>query len=78
MGESPRPQSGFWQALAFAWELGYAIAIPLVVLAVGGRFLDRWLGTSPWFLLAGIVLSVVLSSVMVTVKVARITRGTEV
>jgi F0F1-type ATP synthase assembly protein I len=51
-----------FSALSFAWELGYTIAVPIVVLALLGRFLDKKLGTSPWLLLAGILLSIVVSS----------------
>jgi hypothetical protein len=58
-----------WQ---LAWELGYAIAIPIVVLALVGRWADRAWGTSPWLLLAGIVVSVFISSFMVYRRVKKI------
>jgi F0F1-type ATP synthase assembly protein I len=61
-----------WSAFRFAWELGYTIAIPLVVLALGGVFVDRWLGTKPWFMVAGIVLSMILSTVGVYIKAMRV------
>jgi F0F1-type ATP synthase assembly protein I len=57
-----------FSALGLAWNLGYTIAVPLVVLALGGRFLDRKLGTSPWILLAGILFSIALSSWLVYKK----------
>ena len=56
-----KPDKQF-SALSFAWELGYTIAVPIVVLALLGRFLDKKLGTSPWLLLAGILISILLSS----------------
>jgi F0F1-type ATP synthase assembly protein I len=56
-------KSAFWQALSMAWELGYVIAIPLVALALLGRYLDNKLNTSPWLLLTGIILSIVISSI---------------
>ncbi len=59
-------RSAVWQALGFAWTLGYTIAVPLVVLALAGRFLDRRFHTEPWLLLAGIVLSIVISSIALT------------
>lgn len=62
-----------WSALALAWQLGYTIAIPLIVLALVGRFLDRRLDTSPLFLLAGIALSIVLSGIVVTRRIRNIT-----
>lgn len=39
--------------------VGLAVAIPLVSLALLGRYLDRLYGTSPKFLIALIALSVV-------------------
>ncbi|MDD5489731.1 MAG: AtpZ/AtpI family protein [Candidatus Moranbacteria bacterium] len=51
-----------FSALGLAWELGYTIAVPLVALAILGRFLDKKLGTAPWLLLAGILVSVTVSS----------------
>lgn len=59
-----RPQ-GFFYPLALAWELGYTIAIPLVVLALGGRMLDRYFETSPAFFLAGIIASLFITSFLV-------------
>lgn len=58
-----------WSVLNLAWRMGYTIAIPLVVLALGGRLLDRALKTSPTFLLIGILVSIALS----TLGVYRIT-----
>jgi LPXTG-motif cell wall-anchored protein len=54
--------------LGLAWELGYTIAVPLVALALGGRWLDKKLETSPWLLLAGILLSIAISSWLVYKK----------
>ena len=51
-----------FSALGLAWELGYTIAVPIVVLALAGRYLDKKLGTSPWILLIGILLSIAVSS----------------
>lgn len=58
-----------WSAIGFAWELGYSIAVPLVLFALGGRFLDKKLGTSPWLLLGGIVISIAITSFIVYKKV---------
>jgi hypothetical protein len=62
---------GPWSALGFAWELGYSIAIPLVLFALGGRYLDKKLSTSPWLLLGGLALSIVLTSIIVYYKVVK-------
>ncbi len=63
------------QALSYAWQFGYTIVVPLVVLALLGRYLDRTLHTSPWFLLGGILLSIIISSVAVVMKALRIFRS---
>ena len=54
-----------FRALGLAWELGYTIAIPLVILALSGRLLDKMLGSSPWLLLTGVLLSIVASTWLV-------------
>lgn len=51
-----------FSALGLAWQLGYTIAVPLVALALLGRFLDKKLDTAPWLLLAGILVSIAVSS----------------
>lgn len=58
-----------WQ---LAWELGYTIAIPIVIFALLGRWADKAWGTSPWLLLAGIVVSIMISSFAVYRKVKNI------
>lgn len=68
-------QSPFWAAIGLAWQLGYTIALPLVLLALGGRFLDRKLGTTPWLLLVGIALALITSGIGVARKVRAITRA---
>lgn len=60
------------QALSLAWQMGYLLAIPLVTLALAGRLLDKRLDTSPLFLLIGIGLSIVTSSILVAKKALEI------
>jgi ATP synthase protein I len=55
-----------------AGELGYTIAIPIVVLALLGRIADKFFGTSPWLLLAGILISIFASSWLIYRKVKEI------
>ena len=56
------------QAFGLAWEMGYTMAIPLVVLALAGRLLDKHYQTSPTFLLIGIAISIIVSSILVGKK----------
>lgn len=44
------------RALGLATQLGFAVAGPLVLGIAGGIWLDHELGTSPLFLLLGLVL----------------------
>lgn len=75
--EPQTPKTAFWQALAYAWQFGYSIAVPLVVFALLGRFLDGKLGTTPWLFLAGILLAIIASSVLLVRKAFQITRQLE-
>ena len=40
----------------FAYAAGIALFASVATFCVIGYFLDRWLGTQPWFLIGGIVL----------------------
>jgi ATP synthase protein I len=40
----------------FAYAAGIALFASVVTFCAIGYFLDRWLGTQPWFLVGGIVL----------------------
>lgn len=72
MSPDPKnPRSATWQALGLAWELGYSIAIPLVLFALGGRYLDKKLGTSPWLLLGGMGLAIIFTTIFLVRKFSR-------
>lgn len=55
--QAPRISNGVWQALSLAWELGFIIAIPLVVFGSIGKYADGQLGTTPWLTLGGVFLA---------------------
>jgi F0F1-type ATP synthase assembly protein I len=46
-----------WQALSIVWDLLFAIAIPTILFGFSGRWLDQRLGTTPLFLVLGLLLS---------------------
>lgn len=72
MEKQNKDRSVMWQSISIAMQLGYTIAIPLVIFAIGGRILDKHYNSSPVFLLIGIVLSVIISSVLMFIKIQRI------
>lgn len=77
MDKDNKNNQSTWSALSLAWQLGYSIAIPLVVLALLGRLLDKKFGTSPWLLLAGVLVSLVVSTFAVYFKTIKILEDTE-
>lgn len=70
--EDKEKKDSSWSVVSLAWELGYSIAVPLVALALIGRFLDKKLETSPWLLLAGIFLAITSSTYIVYIKMINI------
>jgi F0F1-type ATP synthase assembly protein I len=49
MSEQPMPRDlGYYAAIA-------QVGIEMVVPAIGGFYLDDWLGTAPWMMIAGAV-----------------------
>ncbi len=67
-------RSAFWQAVGFAWDFGIVVVIPLVTLGILGRFLDRRLGTQPWLFLGSLLVSVVISTILVVIRLQSIIR----
>jgi ATP synthase protein I len=55
--EAARVRRTRMRATALALQFGTTIAFSLVIFLWGGIALDRWLGTSPLFLLIGLVLA---------------------
>lgn len=56
---APPGDQGTWKALGELSSIGFALVIATVIGLVGGYYADRWLGTSPWLLLLGLVLGIV-------------------
>lgn len=52
---SDRPRSTWWSAARFA-AVGTVMGASVVAGLLVGMGLDRWLGTTPWLSVAGIVL----------------------
>lgn len=67
-------RKALWQALQIAWELGYTIAIPLIIFALAGRWADQQFQTKPWLFLAGIIIAIISSSILLVRKFSRLMR----
>ncbi len=66
--KKPLDKSNAFSALSLAWELGYLIAIPLIIFALLGRWLDKIYHSSPLFLLIGVVFAFIITSVFIYQK----------
>jgi hypothetical protein len=53
-----RDDSSMAAALAFASQLGFSVACPMVVFIGGGAWLDSQLGWGPWLLFLGVILGI--------------------
>jgi len=56
------------QALNVVWDVILIIAVPTILLALGGRWLDRHFNSSPWFTLFGLVIALAIVYVLVSRK----------
>lgn len=59
-------------SLRLVGQLGFEIALPLVGGAWGGHWLDQRFNTSPTFLLLGVVVAVILSTLLVAYKIKQL------
>jgi F0F1-type ATP synthase assembly protein I len=75
--KKPIGNSGSFSALSLAWELGYLIAIPLIVFALAGRWLDKIFQSSPLFLLIGLFFALVVTTFFVYQKTIKLTSDIE-
>ena len=64
LSQKPTKEVNKWALVSIASEMGFIIALPLVVLALAGKWLDHKVGNStPWFTLLGILLAIVSTTV---------------
>lgn len=70
--QQKKEKSVFWQAVGLAFQFGYTITVPLVILVLIGRFLDKKFDSSPIFILTGIVLSMIASGVALFIKIKKV------
>lgn len=63
---------GGWNLVGLATELGFIIAIPLVVLVVGGHWLDVRANTKVIFTIIGVLVALAISSYAIYLKIKNI------
>ncbi len=61
-----------WSLFSLAWDLGWMIAIPILLFGVGGAIMDKKLHSSPWLLLLGFVVSLGLTSFFIYFKISKV------
>ena len=54
-----------WEAAEFVWELLLIVAVPTTLAALGGRWVDRAYGTTPWATLLGLLLALSIVGLLV-------------
>jgi ATP synthase protein I len=47
-----------WRSLAMLASVGITFVVATAGATIGGYFLDRWLGSSPWLTLIGLAVGV--------------------
>lgn len=75
MQKKNKEKSPFRQAAGVAWQVGYTITVPLIILVIVGRILDKHFNSSPIFILAGIVFSMIISTFTLSLRIKKIMTG---
>jgi ATP synthase protein I len=56
---APAQDPSAWKALGELSTVGLTLVVATVIGLAGGYYLDRWLGTSPWLTLVGLLFGIV-------------------
>jgi ATP synthase protein I len=56
---APAQDPSAWKALGQLSTVGLTLVVATVIGLAGGYYLDRWLGTSPWLTLVGLLFGIV-------------------
>ncbi|MBI3626777.1 AtpZ/AtpI family protein [Candidatus Uhrbacteria bacterium] len=67
-------ENSAWLTLKLLGDIGFLVAVPLVIFGLGGRLLDKKLHTAPWLMLAGLVISLIITSISIYKKTSTILR----
>jgi ATP synthase protein I len=73
MAQSGEPNA--WKALGELSSIGITLVVATVIGLAGGYYLDRWLGTSPWLTLIGLMFGIAAGFVNLFRSVKRAERN---
>lgn len=66
---TPPPGGSNWQKVfrevAPYLDLGWRVAVSIVLFTVGGYYLDQWWGTMPWMTVVGAIVGMVMVFVQI-------------
>ena len=68
---APAGDHSAWKALGELSAVGLTLVVATMLGLAGGYYLDRWLGTSPWLTLIGLVLGIAAGFVNLVRSVQR-------
>ena len=74
---APPGEQNAWRALGELSTIGLALVIATVLGLAGGYDLDRWLGTSPWLTLIGLLFGIAAGFVNLFRSVRRAERDVD-
>jgi ATP synthase protein I len=72
---APVGDQSAWKALGELSAVGLTLVVATVLGLAGGYYLDRWLGTSPWLTLIGLLLGIAAGFVNLFRSVKRAERN---
>ncbi|MGE5392522.1 MAG: AtpZ/AtpI family protein [Candidatus Saccharibacteria bacterium] len=52
-----------WRMVGLSMELGFIIALPLLIFSLLGKYLDNRWHTAPWLTLAGILIAIASTTI---------------
>jgi ATP synthase protein I len=72
---APAGDPSAWRALGELSTVGLTLVVATVLGLAGGYYLDRWLGTSPWLTLIGLLFGIAAGFVNLFRSVKRAERN---